>query len=128
MAGNGLRSHSFHVDRRQDVRASFRRAVPSAAAKSAVSDSAPTDIESTARDYLEHAFATEELPEITNESVNGERSTFELVSLDHSDITNTRIVRFTQRLSGVPIFGSAVIVELDQNNELLAFSSALEFS
>jgi Zn-dependent metalloprotease len=125
MAGNGLRSHSFHVDRRQDVRASFRRAVPTPAAANAVSDADAGDVENTARDYLERAFASEELPDITNESVNGEHSTFELVTMDHSTITNSTIVRFTQRLSGVPIFGSAITVELDQDNELLAFSSAL---
>lgn len=119
MPRNGLKSHGFHVDQRPDAIASVRSAAP--ATRAAVA----ADAETIARNYLDEVFANESLADITNPDVDGRPSSFELLSIDDSTLEGSTIVRFTQTLSGVPIFGSAVIVELDKNNEFVAFSSAL---
>ena len=122
MPRNGLKSYGFHAAERPDAVASVRS--EALAAGDAVTDAAPAS-EVIARNYLDKVFANDELPDITNPEIDGEPSTFELISIDDSLIQDSTIVRFTQKLSGVPIFGSSVIVELDQRNDLVAFSSAL---
>ncbi len=122
MPRNGLKSQGFHADERPDAIASVRSAALEAENVVTAATVAP---ETIARNYLDKVFANDALPEITNPDVDGQPSTFKLISIDDSTIQGSTIVRFTQTLSGVPIWGSAAVVELDQNNDLAAFSSAI---
>lgn len=125
MSGKGLRSRGFHVDERPNAVTSIRSAARLSTEATTIGGDEFGDPESAARVYLYEAFANEARSEITNPSIDGDSSTFKLVAMDYSEITGTRIVRFSQSLNGVRVHGSAVTVELDQDNELVALNSAL---
>lgn len=119
MPRNGLRSYGFHAGQRPDAVASVRSAEAEEVA------GLPPEVESIARNYLDKVLADDALPDITNLDVDGQSSNFELVSKDYSAISDSTTFRFSQTLSGIPIYGAAIIVELDQANDLVAVSSAL---
>lgn len=126
MSGNGLKTYGFHADERPEVSHAGRAQPPDAdVADSAAELTGQADPQTVARGYLENAFASEALPELSNPRVDGQASEFEWLSIDESTLKETKTVRFSQTLNGVPIHGSLVTVELDAANDLVALNSAL---
>jgi len=123
MSGNGLRAYGVHVDERPEVSRAVRAHSLEADVAESTADHA--DAQTVARGHLENAFASEALPELSNPSVDGQNSEFELLSIDESPLKGTTTVRFSQTLNGVPVHGSLVTVELDAANDLVALNSAL---
>jgi bacillolysin/neutral peptidase B len=125
MSGNGLRAYGFHADERPEVSRAVRpRPIEEGVADLAADHTGQADPQTVARGYLENAFASEALPELSNPSVDGQSSEFELLGIDESLLKETTTVRFSQTLNGVPVHGSLVTVELDAANDLVALNSA----
>jgi Zn-dependent metalloprotease len=125
MGGNGLRAYGFHADEKPEVTGTSRAEPFESDLATAAERTGPTDPQTVARGYLENALASEALPELSNPSVDGQSSEFELLRIDESPLKETKTVRFGQTLNGVPVHGSLVTVELDAANDLLALNSAL---
>lgn len=126
MEGNGLRAFGFHADERPELRRGARARPFEADITDSVAERAgQADPQTVARGYLENAFASETLPELSNPSVDGQNSEFVLFSIEESPLKETKTVRFSQTLNGVPVHGSLVTVELDSANDLVALNSAL---
>ena len=52
-------------------------------------------------------------------------SDFKSLGVETVPLTGTRIVKFRQQVSGIPVYGSLVSVELDDNNEVVSLNSNL---
>jgi Zn-dependent metalloprotease len=83
------------------------------------------DPESAAKRILAHAFASKTMPALTAPTVDGIESRFKSLGVETVPLTGTRIVKFRQQVSGIPVFGSLVCVELDENNELVSLNSSM---
>ena len=130
MAADKLRSFAFHA---QDVKATaalnalkrertgftlFRRAT--------LVRGLPTlDAETAARLHLQSALSSQALPEFTIAAPGGQATDFKALGVETIPLTGTRTVKFRQVHTTIPVYGSLVTVELDENNELLAISSSL---
>src|SRR5215208_4897682 len=126
MPGNGLRAYGFHAADRGEVARSIRPwSVGPDVDEMTDEAPAPADEESVARRYLDNAFSSNELPELTNPPVNEFRSEFTSSGTDESPLKGTKTFRFTQTVDGVPVYGSLVTVELDTAGELVSINSAL---
>ena len=88
-------------------------------------DLSTLDPETVASRYLKNAIASDEMPEFAAAEVNGQDSEFRSLGVETILLTNTRTVKYRQNYSRIPVYGSLVTVELDQNNELISINSAL---
>lgn len=90
--------------------------------------SAPTkvsdmDPESAARLYLKQALESDSVPGFTAPVADGVESEYRSLGTESIPLTGTTMVKFRQHLNKIPIYGSLVSVELDENNDLLSISS-----
>ena len=83
------------------------------------------DPESAAKRILEHALESNAAPTLTAPKVGGTESDFKSLGVETVPLTGTNIVKFRQYLKGIPIYGSLVSVELDDNNEVVSLNSNL---
>jgi len=81
-----------------------------------------------ARYYLSELFRHDERNEIralAGETRNRRVPSFRLVSVREQPQLNTRIVKFVETKNSIPIFGSNIVVELGQNQELVSINGQL---
>jgi Zn-dependent metalloprotease len=83
------------------------------------------DPETAARQHLRQALASEALPRFTAPKVSGATSEFRSLGTETLPLTGTKTVKFRQAYNKIPVYGSLVTVEMDDENELLAISSSL---
>jgi Zn-dependent metalloprotease len=83
------------------------------------------DPESAAKRILAHAFASRAMPSLTAPEVKDEECDFRSLGVETVPLTGTTVVKFRQQISGIPVFGSLVSVELDDHNELVSLNSSL---
>ena len=83
------------------------------------------DPESAAKRILAHALASNAAAELTAPTVGSFESSFKSLGVETVPLTDTTIVKFRQQLRGIPIYGSLVSVELDENNEMVSLNSHL---
>jgi Zn-dependent metalloprotease len=83
------------------------------------------DPESAAKRILDHAFASKAMPSLTAPKVDGTESDFKSLGVETVPLTGTSIVKFRQQIKGIPVFGSLVSVELDDNNNLVSLNSSI---
>jgi Zn-dependent metalloprotease len=86
---------------------------------------ADLDPETAARRHLDQALASNAAPAFTAPRGAGAVSDFKAVSTETVPLTGTRTVKFRQTLNGVPVYGTLVTVELDQDNSLVSLDSSL---
>jgi bacillolysin/neutral peptidase B len=82
--------------------------------------------EAAARFYLSNFLGQDERPGIRGISAPdkpGLVPDMQTVSVQDVPQTNTRLVRFQQTQSRIPIFGTLAVVELDQNRELVSINA-----
>ncbi len=126
--GNGMKSFSMHV--------ADAGSAPMFAALSNEQSDVPTfvfeptatqavDPETAARRYLDHALASESVPEFTAPSAENAASQFKVIGTETVPLTHTRTVKFRQAFHDIPVYGSLVTVELDDDNNLVSLNSAL---
>jgi Zn-dependent metalloprotease len=93
----------------------------------ALAESLPKNLdpESAAKRILAHAFASRAMPSLTAPEVDDEECGFRSLGVETVPLTGTRVIKFRQQIRGIPVFGSLVVVELDDNNELVSLNSSL---
>src|SRR5258708_1155734 len=83
------------------------------------------DPESAAKRILAHAFASDAMPSLTTPKVSGIDSDFKSLGVETVPLTGTTVVKFRQQVHGIPIYGSLISVELDDNNDMVSLNSNL---
>ncbi|NYF98338.1 M4 family metallopeptidase [Janibacter cremeus] len=83
------------------------------------------DPESAARGYLDDALASPSLPSLTAPEAAGVPTRFTTLGTETVALTGTRTVKFRQALHGIPVYGSFVVVELDEDNELVGIDTTM---
>ncbi|AEI68713.1 hypothetical protein LILAB_34160 [Corallococcus macrosporus] len=83
-------------------------------------DEAPTlaslDAETAARRYLDKAFASPQLPGFNPIVVQRHENEYRTLGAEAIPLTGTTMVKFRQLFGNIPVYGSLVSVELDENN------------
>ena len=124
MSANGLDSFAFHRHEQADVADAIRPLAPDQPPDEE-RPLAGLDPEAVARRYLGEAFASQALPTFNKPDMGGKPAEFRTLGTEVVPLTGTKVVRFRQHYGRIPIYGSLVTVELDEDNELLALNSAL---
>jgi bacillolysin len=86
------------------------------------------DAEKAARHYLSELFRQDERCEIralAEDKSNDRAPSFRLLNIQEQPGLNTKIVKFVETKNSIPIFGSNVVVELDQHRELVSINGQL---
>ncbi|NVJ15841.1 DNA/RNA non-specific endonuclease [Myxococcus sp. AM010] len=126
MENNGLKPFTFHRHDRPEVAAALRplRGLAPYPTREAPS-LASLDAETAARRYLDKAFASAQLPSFSPMTVHDHENEFRTLGAEALPLTDTTTVKFRQLFGNIPVYGSLVTIELDENNELLAIHSSL---
>jgi Zn-dependent metalloprotease len=126
MSANGLQSFAFHRHEQSAVVDAIRPIVgfdlPMPDGRPAI---AGLDPETAARRYLVEAFESPALPTFTAPEIDGQCAEFRTLGTEAVPLTGTHVVKFRQVYRRIPVYGSLVTVELDENNELLALNTSL---
>ncbi|MBI3864956.1 MAG: M4 family metallopeptidase [Planctomycetia bacterium] len=83
------------------------------------------DPETIAKAYLAQALASDSARGFAAPVVDQVASEFKSVGSESIPLTGTTAVRFRQTLNKIPVYGSLVTVELDEENQLLGINSAI---
>ncbi len=88
---------------------------------------APEDLdpETAARQYLDQILASPAVPSLSVEETETAGTEYRTIGTQTVSLTNTTVVKFAQYRQRIPIYGSLVTIELDENNAMLAINSAL---
>lgn len=87
-------------------------------------DVATLDPESAARRYLNQMIASPEVPTITDSSA-GPGTEYRALGTESIPLIDSTVVKFAQYRQHIPIYGSLVTIELDDDNNMLAVNSAI---
>ena len=127
-AGNGLRTFAMHsedqksgqfIEKLRDERPkSFAFATAAVRVEK-------VDPETAATRYLHQALDSKSVPSFTAPKVGNMGSEFKSLGTETIPLTDTRIVKFRQTYDKIPVYGSLVTVELDNENELVSLNSSL---
>ncbi|HET8621121.1 MAG TPA: M4 family metallopeptidase [Acidimicrobiales bacterium] len=91
----------------------------------AAEDLSDLDPETAARRHLDQVLASAAVPALTAPTVAGDATGFSSLGATTVPLTRTRTVKFRQMVGDIPIYGSLVTVELDEDNDLVSIDSAL---
>lgn len=90
-----------------------------------VATPAEVDPETAARQHLATALASTAAPEAAAAEPDGMALEFRSLGTDTLALTGTKSVKFRQVYNKIPVYGSLVTVELDEQNELIGINSTL---
>ncbi|MGO6899518.1 M4 family metallopeptidase [Rhizobium ruizarguesonis] len=123
-SGNGMRSFSMHV---ADAGSASMFAALASQEPGAFEPATTKaiDPETAARRYLDHALTSEEVPQFAAPSTDDAISRFKVICTETVPLTHTKTVKFRQTFQDIPVYGSLVTVELDDENNLVSLNSAL---
>jgi Zn-dependent metalloprotease len=125
-AKSGFKTFALHVTEQagRDTFAKLRAERPTFAAF-ALDSGQPSklDPESAAKRILQHTLASDAVPSLTAPKVDGTDSDFKSLGVETVPLTGTSIVKFRQYIKGVPVYGSLVSIELDDDNECISLNS-----
>jgi Zn-dependent metalloprotease len=126
---SGLKTFSMHAldEAAAPMMAKLRdehRAHP-ALAFGGVAANARVDAETAATRYLQQALKSSAVPSLTAPTSDGAESEFKSLGTETIPLTGTTTVKYRQSFHKIPVYGSLVTVELDENNELVSINSAL---
>jgi Zn-dependent metalloprotease len=126
--GNGMSRFSLHSAGTAGKRLKRAATGPIPARGRRTAASVPLrsmDPETAAYRHLQNALASSGLPEFSDPQGSQAASSFQRLGTETVPLTNTRTVKYRQEVNKVPVYGSLITVELDENNECLAIGSAL---
>jgi Zn-dependent metalloprotease len=83
------------------------------------------DPESAAKTILRQALASEAVPALAAPKVDNKDSDFKSLGVETVPLTDTKIVKFRQQIDDIPVYGSLVSVELDNQNQCVSINSNL---
>jgi len=127
--GNGLKAFSLHafsdggsavVSRLRDERASHPMF-----ALGTTAHVEQLDAETVAKRYLQQALQSKSVPSLTAPKSGDTVSEFKSLGSETIPLTSTKTVKFRQTFNGIPVYGSLVTVELDDENNLVSINSSL---
>ncbi len=82
------------------------------------------DSESAARHYIDQGWQAESLPTFNPPSDEGQHQ-LKCVGVEKLELTKSKVVKFRQIYKKVPVYGSLISVELEENNGLIGINSAV---
>lgn len=126
---NGLATFALHANE-PGARRAFAAAARSAPGPAALAAAAPegykaTDPETAARHHLDAALASKDIKAFTRPVSDGTESEFKTINVEAAPLTGTTVVKFRQTVNSIPVYGSLVSVELDENQNCLGINSSL---
>jgi len=83
------------------------------------------DPETVAKRYLTQALQSKAVPALTAPKAGDLTSDFKSLGSETVPLTGTVVVKFRQSFANVPVYGSLVTVELDEDNNLVSINSSL---
>lgn len=83
------------------------------------------DAETVASRYLQKALSSDSVPDLTRAPADGVDSQFNRLGTETILLSGTRVVKFRQTYNSIPVYGSLVSIEVDEQNELIALNSSL---
>ncbi|MGA7803319.1 M4 family metallopeptidase [Bradyrhizobium sp.] len=83
------------------------------------------DPESAAKRILEHALASKAMPTLNAPKIDGAANDFKSLGVETVPLTGTTVVKFRQQINGIPVFGSLISIELDDDNEMVSLNSSI---
>ena len=128
-SGNGLSAFTMHSSNADS--AGLVAAVRSESAAhrlmslSATPNVAAVDPETVARGYLQQALDSKSVAAFTAPKYQDTTSEFKSLGTETVPLTGTKTVKFRQTLSTIPVYGSLITVELDDDNHQVGLNSAL---
>jgi Zn-dependent metalloprotease len=124
---NGLTQFSLHAydDAASGTLAALAAEGDAGAARPRAQNLADVDPETAARRHLDQALASPAIASLNAPEVNGTASDFKTIGTETVPLTGTRTVKFRQSVANIPIYGSLVTVELENDNSLVSIDSAL---
>jgi len=127
-AARGFKALAMHVTeaKGRGIFEALKAERPAAAAFGLVASQPENlDPESAAKRILEQALASDAAPSLNAPKVGGTESDFKSLGVETVPLTGTSVVKFRQQVKGIPVYGSLVSVELDDNNEVVSLNSNL---
>lgn len=120
----GLQAFSFHS---ADSALEARDLLPAHAFADAGAEPELSHLnpEAAARYYLQGTLASPALPSFTVKEVNAESPEFKSLGAEKLPLTDTQTVKFRQMYHKIPVYGSLVTIELDDNNKLVSINSSM---
>jgi len=125
---NGLKTFSLHASNAESAPmiAKLRDERPHTRSFAASPTALPNlDPETAATRFLHQALDSKSVPSFTAPKASGVESDFKSLGTETVPLTDTKVVKFRQDYAGIPVYGSLVTVELDDNNELVSLNSSL---
>jgi Zn-dependent metalloprotease len=129
MSTNGLNSFALHVEDEGATEA-FRTLAQERSTAPGFGLAADVrlqdlDPETAARQHLRQVLDSPGIPAVSAVEVDGAFPEFRILSAEAQPLTGTRVVKFRQTYHKVPIYGSLITVELDEQNELLSIHTSM---
>jgi Zn-dependent metalloprotease len=126
-AGNGLMNFSLHAfdTPAANIAEQLQIDGPRRGGMRSLQPTAEVDPETAARRLLDRALVSSATPSLAAPVANGTSSEFRLIGTETVPLTGTRTVKFRQTLHGIPVYGSLVTVELEEDNSMVGIDSAL---
>lgn len=126
---NGLSGFSMDVrepaGRKAFARLTQDRAAFRGFAAGAARNLKSLDPETAALNHLEQALASDAVKKFARPKIETAESDFRSLGAEAVPLTGTTVVKFCQTFNKIPVYGSLVSVELDENNECLGINSSL---
>jgi len=128
---NGLATFAIHasVPAGKRMMAKLGPAVAASAAHLTAAAAAPLlsslDPETAARQHLDAALASTAVKQFNRPVMGAEESDFKTIDTETVPLTGTTVVKFRQTFNKIPVYGSLVTVELDEDKECLGINSSL---
>ena len=100
-----------------------RRRLPAFALHS--TEAAVLNSETAAIQILQQALDSATLPDFTPPKIGETESSFKSLGVETVPLTGTKFVKFRQHVKGIPVYGSLVVVELDEAYECVSIDANL---
>ena len=100
-----------------------RRELPAFALSS--TEAGVLNSETAAIQILQQALDSATLPDFTPPKVGETDSSFKSLGVETVPLTGTKFVKFRQHVKGIPVYGSLVVVELDEAYECVSIDAIL---
>jgi Zn-dependent metalloprotease len=128
MPENGLKTFAMHSgDEEQGptVTTISEELESAASARSLAFEPENLDPETVARRYLDQMIASPTVPDLTATTADASGEQYQTIGVETVPLTGTKVVKFAQYIHKIPVYGSLITVELEEDNSLLAVNSAM---
>jgi Zn-dependent metalloprotease len=128
MPENGLKTFAMHRgDQEQGptVTTISEELESAASARELAFEPEGLDPETVARRYLDQMIASPAVPGLTATTPDEGGEEYRTIGVETVPLTGTKVVKFAQYIHKIPVYGSLITVELEEDNSLLAVNTAM---